>query len=112
MRGQRRTSRPPRQPTTLPPLTPAGGRAQNLSYHRLQSPPFSYDLPARGNIFQIAFNVDVKGTVAPAVSDGFWTMIPGKLAPGNYELRFGGTSPTSDTTNFIEVITYRITIAP
>jgi hypothetical protein len=93
-------------------FTPSGGVTQNLSYQRLQSPPFSYDLPAVDNIYQTLFGVNVKGTVAPAVSDGFWTLIPGMLTPGNYELRFGGTAPITSTAKFIEEITYHITITP
>src|SRR5262245_16635705 len=42
---------------------------------RLQSPPFAYHLPAEGNIYQF-FGIEVSGTVAPAVSDGYWVYIP------------------------------------
>src|SRR5262249_43960691 len=48
----------------------ATGGPVNLGYQRLQSPPFSYTLPATGNSYQ-ASGINVSGTVAPAVSDGY-----------------------------------------
>ena len=72
---------------------------------RLQSPPFAYHLPAQDNIYQF-FGLDVTGTVAPAVSDGWWVFIP-PLAKGTYDLNFGGTSFGG---SFTLDITYHITV--
>jgi hypothetical protein len=69
---------------------------------RVQSPPFTYQLPAEDNIYQF-FGTDVSGTIAPAVSDGYWLYIP-PLGKGTYDLNFGGASP-----GFALDITYHIT---
>jgi hypothetical protein len=80
------------------------GPTSNLNWTRLQSPPFSYTLPRTDNVYQFLFQVEVSGTVAPAVGDGYYTFIPGTLAPGHYLLKFGGTSPIGQ-----EAITYKLT---
>jgi len=49
---------------------------------------------------------DVTGTVAPAVSDGWWVFIP-PLAKGTYDLNFGGTTFGG---SFTLDITYHITV--
>jgi hypothetical protein len=84
------------------------GTAIDLSKPRLQSPPFSYTLPATDNIYQF-LGVDVSGTVAPAAGDGYYTFIPaGPLAAGSYYLlEFGGTAPAGT-----QAITYKITVTP
>jgi hypothetical protein len=67
----------------------ATGATANVGYARLQSPPFAFTLPATDNIYQ-SFGINVSGTVAPAVSDGYWAFIPGMLPAGYYRLEFGG----------------------
>jgi len=90
----------------------ATGPTQNLGYQRLQSPPFSYTLPATDNLLQF-FGIDVSGTVAPAVSDGYWSFVPGTLPAGYYLLQFGGSVPLNNLGNtFTEAITYRISVIP
>jgi hypothetical protein len=59
------------------------GSAVTLGQPRLQSPPFKYTLPATDNLQQF-FGFNVSGTVAPAVADGYYTLILGTLAPGCY----------------------------
>jgi hypothetical protein len=94
-------------------LTPAtGGPTQNLVYSRLQSQPFSYKVPPTDNLYQTLYGFNVTGTIAPAVSDGYWSFLPATLPAGTYILQFGGRTPLSDTANFIEAITYLITITP
>jgi hypothetical protein len=59
------------------------------------------------------FGFDVSGTVAPAVAEGFYSFIPGTLAPGHYQLKFGGVLPINNNQNiFKEDITYNITVTP
>ena len=85
----------------------ATGPTQNLNMPRLQSPPFSYTLPATDNLYQI----NVSGTVSPAVADGYYSFIPGTLLPGYYVLRFGGSAVINEMGNtFTEAITYQITV--
>ena len=107
------------QPQTLHvTLTPAdanfnaSGPPTNLGYSRLVSPPFSFTLPATDNVYQ-SFGVPVSGTVAPAASDGYFTFVPGVIAPGHYVLRFGGLGLINGGQNtFTEDITYKITVTP
>jgi hypothetical protein len=70
------------------------GQIQNIIYPRLQSPPFSFRLPATNNLYQFQ-GVDVSGTVAPAVADGYYSFVPGTLEPGYYKLEFGGGFPNN-----------------
>jgi hypothetical protein len=83
-------------------------------YTRLPSPhPFPYNLPATDNLYQ-AGGTDIKGTVAPAVGDGYYSLIPlGTLSlqQGYYMLKFGGKVPLTGG-NFILDITYDITVTP
>jgi hypothetical protein len=85
---------------------------QRLDYSRLQSPPFSFTLPATDNLYQNN-GVDVSGAVAPAVADGYFSFTPG-LAPGSYQLQFGGSNPFTDAEGnahtFTEAITYLINV--
>jgi len=95
--------------------TPTGPTV-NVGYARLQSPPFSYTLPATDNLYQSS-EIDVSGRVAPAVADGYYSFITGtganSLAPGYYVLHFGGGVPINDQGNtFTEAITYHITVTP
>ena len=74
---------------------------------RLQSPPFAYHLPAQDNIYQF-FEIDVTGTIAPAVSDGYWVYIP-PLATGTYDLNFGGTTDFGGSPFTLD-ITYHVIV--
>jgi len=91
-------------------LTPSSGIAAALPFFRLQSSPLSYKLPASDNLYQYQ-GLDIKGTVAPSVADGYFSLVPGILALGEYTLEFGGKLPINDQGNyFIEKITYHITV--
>jgi hypothetical protein len=89
------------------------GSPQNIIYPRLKSPPFSYKLPTTDNLLQ-ASGIEASGTVAPAVADGYYSSVPGILAPGYYKLEFGGSFPITDAQGyphtFSEAITYKITV--
>jgi hypothetical protein len=79
---------------------------------RLKSFPqaFPYKLPATDNIYQ-SQGINFSGTVAPAVGDGYYSLIPGNLPPGQYQLKFGGKGPLDNAGHyFILDITYNITI--
>jgi hypothetical protein len=90
----------------------ANGATQLLTAYRLASPPFSYTLPATDNLYQSS-GFEVSGTVAPAVADGYYSFIPGTLAPGYYVLQFGGsTSINGGANKFTLAITYDITVTP
>ena len=85
--------------------------SSSVPFPRLRSGAFAFRLPATDNLYQF-FGVNVSGTVAPAVSDGFFSFIP-SLAAGNYVLRFGGQFPIDTAGHqFIEDITYNITVTP
>ncbi len=99
-------------------LTPCSGAActtftgppTSVPFARLQSPPFRYILPATDNVDQF-FGVNVSGTVAPTVADGYYSLILGTLAQGYYQLQFGGVLPINNGANtFTEKITYDITV--
>jgi hypothetical protein len=96
-------------PTDSTFQTPTGAPVNG--YTRLTSPPFPYTLPPTNNLAQY-FGINISGTVAPAVSDGYWSFIPGTLTPGYYLVEFGGSAPITSTSTFTEIITYRITITP
>lgn len=88
----------------------ATGPTLHLDHPRSQSPPFSYKLPANDNIDQY-FGVEVSGTVAPVVADGFYTFIPGTLKPGYYVMHFEGVIPLDDEGHTLtQDITYQITV--
>jgi hypothetical protein len=72
---------------------------------RVQSPPFSYQLPATDNIAQY-FGIDFSGASGPAVADGYWFYLPA-LPPGNHVLEFGGAI---SSIGFSLDITYYITV--
>jgi hypothetical protein len=97
-------------------FTEPTGNTIQLGYERLVSPVFSYKLPKTNNIYQ--FNgVNVSGSIAPAVADGYWAFIPADSLPtGNYVLEFGGSEPFVGADNlthtFTEAITYNITVVP
>ena len=78
-----------------------------VTIFRTKSPTFSYTLPAEDSIYAYfgLFGPQFEGTVKPAVSDGYWAVIP-PLAPGEYVLEFGGA--TSD--GFSLDVTYLLTI--
>jgi len=86
------------------------GAPIEVPFNRLPSPhPFPYKLPATDNLFQ-AGGIDIKGTVAPAVGDGYYSLIPlGTFQQGYYKLKFGGRIPITGG-NFILDITYDITV--
>jgi len=93
-------------------LAANGGDPEPVASVRLSSPPFAYHLPA-GNIYEyLNPGVVVSGTVAPAVSDGYWVFLPGgALKAGSYVLHFGGTG-TWQGYPFFQDITYQITVMP
>jgi len=74
--------------------------------HRVQSPVFSYVLPAEDNIYQF-FGVDVSGRIKPAISDGYWFYIP-PLSRGEHTLHFHGVIPGSLELDII----YHINVVP
>jgi hypothetical protein len=91
--------------------------AIDLFAHRQKSPvPFSYSVPVDnllgytnsffvnnpGNFQQIS----IPGTISPVVADGYWVALA-PLAPGNYEINFGGISPFA-----IQDITYKLKVTP
>jgi hypothetical protein len=86
------------------------GASLNVGYARLLSPhPFPYTLPPPPD--NLYGDLNIRGTVAPAVGDGFYSLTPGTLVPGDYMLKFGGSviylgSP------FTQDITYCITVTP
>jgi len=82
--------------------------ANPFDYRGTSPEPFSFDLPATGNIYQF-WGSDVSGKIEPAVSDGYWLMLA-PLAPGEHEIRFGGTY--GDPINFTLDITYHVTVLP
>src|SRR5262249_22155700 len=59
----------------------AAGIPVNLAITRLVSGPFNYKLPDTDNVVQ-SFGINISGTVAPAVSDGYYSSLPSTLAPG------------------------------
>lgn len=75
-------------------------RVPNLYKHRVQSPVFSFTLPA-DNILGIADPAKLTGL---AVSDGYWAIIP-PLPAGNHTVHFEGTVGT-----FSLDITYELEI--
>jgi hypothetical protein len=84
------------------------GDAITINNSRIQSRVFNYTLP-KDNIY----GIDVSGKIAPAVSDGYWSLVTAdKLQAGhNYLLQFGGQLPINNNQNtFTEIITYRITV--
>ena len=85
-----------------------------LVYTPLPSPhPFPYKLSATDNLPQ-SQGINIRGTVAPAVSDGYYSLVPlGTLSleQGYYKLNFGGKAPLTGG-NFILDITYDITVTP
>src|SRR5262245_46730016 len=83
---------------------------EDLTQVRLTSPVFHYTLPKEDNISQF-FGVDIAGTIAPAVSDGYWCYIP-PLSRGNYRLTFGATLPSTTPAQppFTFNITYSIRV--
>jgi hypothetical protein len=81
----------------------------NLTGYRAISSPFSFALPPTGNIFQEVFGIDVAGTVAPVVADGYWLFIA-PLSAGQHIVKFGGTFGPPN--NFVQDITYYVTVMP
>lgn len=76
-------------------------------FHFASPDPFRYTLPEQDNILQ-HFGYQYAGAVYPAVSDGYWLMIP-PLSAGEHVLRFQATVATSG----VEIdVTYRLTVAP
>jgi hypothetical protein len=91
-------------------FAPTGGSV-SVPFVRLQSSPFAYTLPA-GNIYQVYFGLNIMGTVAPAVADGYWIFLPGgSLAAGNYLLHWGGTIVFGGAP-FPQDVTYQLTVTP
>ena len=57
-------------------------------------PTFDYRMPDRNGLFDYfgLIGPQFKGTIKPAVDDGYWVEVP-PLPPGEYTLEFGGSSP-------------------
>jgi hypothetical protein len=85
------------------------GASVNVGYTRLQSPhPFPYKLPPPPD--NLYGDLNIRGTVAPTVADGYYSLIPG-LAQGDYMLKFGGATIFLGAP-FTQDITYCITVTP
>lgn len=86
------------------------GTSVNVVYTRLPSPqPFRYTLaPPPDNLYGA---LNIRGTVAAAVGDGFYSLIPGTLTQGDYVLKFGGAAIYLGAL-FTQDITYCITVTP
>jgi len=84
-----------------------GQAVQGLSKYRVVSIPFSYRLSDEDNIYQV-WGMDVTGTCAPAVSDGYWLLLK-PLSPGNHVITFGGAGWDG---TFTLDITYNIAVLP
>jgi hypothetical protein len=83
----------------------------DLQSHRAISPVFNYMLPSSNdNVISAVFEVPIPGpcwpslTVAPAVADGFYIIVP-PLPTGLHSIKFGG-SGGSTTVN----MTYNLTV--
>jgi hypothetical protein len=85
------------------------GTSVNVGYTRLPSHPFPYTLPPPPD--NLYGDLNIRGPVAPAVGDGFYSLIPGTLAQGDYMLKFGGAAIYLGGT-FTQDITYCITVTP
>ncbi len=85
-----------------------GCEIPNLFSYRAKSASFNFTLPAADNIYQF-FGVNISGTVAPAVTDGYWLLLA-PLPAGNHTINFGGTFGPPN--NFTLDITYYITVTP
>jgi hypothetical protein len=71
--------------------------------------PFTYTLPPPPDNLYGPLNI--RGTVAPTVGDGFYSLIPWTLEPGDYMLKFGGSAIYLGLP-FTQEITYCITVTP
>ncbi len=62
---------------------------------RTQSPPFAYTLPNHDSVYQYfgLTGPQFQGTVYPAVSDGWWAVVPAP-APGAHVLHFTASNPS------------------
>lgn len=76
---------------------------------RLLAPVFSYTVPDGDNIFRY-FGLDTPGQIVdPAVSDGYWVMLP-PLSPGTHVVHFRGVAGPSpfnvghDATYYLTVV--------
>jgi hypothetical protein len=78
-----------------------------LQLFRTKSPTFAYTLPAENSIYEYfgLIGPQFEGTVKPAVSDGYWAVIP-PLPPGEYLLQFGG----ANSSGFSNEVTYYLTV--
>lgn len=89
-------------------VTVDGCPIPDLFSYRAKSSPFSFTFPRTDNIYQL-FGYDVSGTIAPAVSDGYWILLA-PLPPGQHTINFGGS--VGNPTFFSLDITYHITVTP
>ena len=66
---------------------------QDVEIVRTKSPTFSYTVPDENSIYDYFGLVgpQFEGTITPAVSDGYWAVIP-RLSPGTHVVEFGGTN--------------------
>jgi hypothetical protein len=88
---------------------------EDLKMKRIATGPFTLILP-EDNIFdcldpQCDPQVDLGGPYPyPAVSDGLWVYLPQGLEPGEYTLKFGGTSVRSNGQPFSVDVTYNLIV--
>lgn len=78
-----------------------------LEIFRTASPTFAYTMPDEYSLYDYfgLFGPQFEGTIQPAVSDGYWVVLP-PLRPGKYTLNFGAANPSGFTGD----ITYHLTI--
>jgi hypothetical protein len=86
---------------------------EDLKMQRIATGPFTLILP-EDNIFdcpQCDPPVDLGGPYPyPAVSDGLWVYLPQGLKPGEYTLKFGGTSVRANGQPFRVDVTYNLIV--
>jgi hypothetical protein len=79
---------------------------KDLEVFRTTSPVFSYTVPDENSIYDYFGMVgpQFEGWIKPAVSDGYWAVIP-PLPPGDYVLSFGATSSSGFNLNVVYFLT-------
>ncbi|MBV8709946.1 MAG: hypothetical protein JO182_26105 [Acidobacteriaceae bacterium] len=75
---------------------------KNLSAFRVQSPLFTYTVPAN-NLQGVP-----EGTAATSVSDGFWIMA--ELSPGDYTIHFEGQIVSGPGAGSSQNVTYKLKV--
>jgi hypothetical protein len=79
---------------------------ESLEIFRVKSPTFAYTLPDEDSIYAYfgLLGDQFEGTVKPAVSDGYWVVIP-PLPSGDYLLEFGGVTSGGFTQDVMYLLT-------